>query len=147
MWYIGSASIRDMAPYLKKNFGCYNALSLDAGASAAMVYSGKVLEKGSRRLITDAFVVVDKEAYLKLNGIELAGAVPYEPSYTRTQQDLAQVKKLTTIIDAIYKTYDKSTYKQKLISMFRKLINSGISEQKQAIYNQVLIYLFTLGTL
>ena len=147
MWYIGSASIRDMAPYLKKNFGCYNALSLDAGASAAMVYSGKVLEKGSRRLITDAFVVVDKEAYLKLNGIELAGAVPYEPSYTLTQQDLAQVKKLTTIIDAIYKTYDKSTYKQKLISMFRKLINSGISEQKQAIYNQVLIYLFTLGTL
>ncbi|MBO4204159.1 hypothetical protein J5893_05075 [bacterium] len=136
-----------MAPYLKKNFGCYNALSLDAGASAAMVYSGKVLEKGSRRLITDAFVVVDKEAYLKLNGIELAGAVPYEPSYTLTQQDLAQVKKLTTIIDAIYKTYDKSTYKQKLISMFRKLINSGISEQKQAIYNQVLIYLFTLGTL
>jgi hypothetical protein len=31
-----------------------------------MVYSGKVLSQGSRKLITDAFVVVDREAYLKL---------------------------------------------------------------------------------
>jgi exopolysaccharide biosynthesis protein len=34
-----------MAPYLKENFGCYNALFLDAGASSAMVYSGKVLSQ------------------------------------------------------------------------------------------------------
>lgn len=55
-----------MAPYLKEHLGCWNALSLDAGASSAMVYSGNILEKGARKLITDAFVVVDKEAYAQL---------------------------------------------------------------------------------
>jgi exopolysaccharide biosynthesis protein len=32
-------SVWNMAKYLKENFGCYNALFLDAGASSAMVYS------------------------------------------------------------------------------------------------------------
>jgi exopolysaccharide biosynthesis protein len=63
---VGSSSVWDMAPYLKEHFGCYNALFLDAGASLGMVYSGNVLDRGERRLITDAFVVVDKQAYLAL---------------------------------------------------------------------------------
>jgi hypothetical protein len=40
-------------------------LWLDAGASAGMIYDNKVLSKGSRSLITDAFVVVNKEMFLK----------------------------------------------------------------------------------
>jgi len=66
MGVVGSSSVRDMAPYLKQHFGCYNALFLDAGASLGMVYDEKVLDRGARRLITDAFVVVDREAYLAL---------------------------------------------------------------------------------
>lgn len=66
MGVVGSSSVWDMAPYLKAQFGCYNALFLDAGASLGMVYDGNVLDRGSRRIITDAFVVVDKEAYLNL---------------------------------------------------------------------------------
>jgi hypothetical protein len=31
-----------------------------------MVYSGNVLAQGSRKLITDAFVVVDRDAFLQL---------------------------------------------------------------------------------
>ncbi|MDR0369451.1 MAG: phosphodiester glycosidase family protein [Candidatus Peribacteria bacterium] len=61
-----------MAPYLREHFGCYNALFLDAGASLGMVYDKQVLARGSRRLITDAFVVVDKETYVTF----LDGRIP-----------------------------------------------------------------------
>jgi hypothetical protein len=149
MGVIGVSSVRDMAPYLKAQFGCYNALFLDAGASEAMVYSGNVLEKGSRRLITDAFVVVDRATYLGLlEGTAPQGVSPYVPSYTLTEADQKFIKKLTTIIDLIYKQYDKAKYKTQLISMFRKLINTGkLTESQKAVYNQVLIYLFTIEKL
>jgi hypothetical protein len=125
MGMVGSASVWDMAPYIKKHFGCYNALFLDAGASSAMVYSGNVLERSSRRLITDAFVVVDKETYVGLlEGTIPEGVSPYIPTYQLTEADQKFVKKLTTIIDLIYKQYGKDGYKTKLISLFRKMINS-----------------------
>ena len=64
MGVIGVSSVWDMAPYLKEHLGCYNALFLDAGASLGMVYDGNVLDRSSRTIITDAFVVVDRETYL-----------------------------------------------------------------------------------
>ena len=149
MGVIGVSSVWDLAPYLKEHFGCYNALFLDAGASLGMVYDGNVLDRGSRTLITDAFVVVDREAYLwLLQGTVPQNVSPYSPTYIMTEQDKALVKKLTTIIDLIYKQYDKSKYKTQLISMFRKMINNGkLTESQKAVYNKVLIYLFTIDTL
>jgi exopolysaccharide biosynthesis protein len=145
---VGASSVRDMAPYLKKNFGCYNALFLDAGASLSMVYSGNVLDRGERTLITDAFVVVDKDTYLSLGGEVPSEITPYVPDYQLTPTDEKQIEKLTTIIDLIYQQYDKAKYQTQLISMFRKLINSGnLTSAKKAIYNQVLIYLFTIEKL
>lgn len=61
---VGLIGIRDMAEYLKQNFDCYNALWLDAGASSAMIFDNKLLSQGSRTLITDAFVVVDRDHFL-----------------------------------------------------------------------------------
>ncbi|MDR0282059.1 MAG: phosphodiester glycosidase family protein [Candidatus Peribacteria bacterium] len=148
MGVIGGSSVWDMAPYLKQHFDCYNALFLDAGASTAMVYDEKVLERSDRRLITDAFVVVDKEQYLTLGGILPQNVAPYIPKYQLTDVDKKFVSKLTTIIDLIYEQYDKATYKTKLISMFRKLINNGkLTDSQKAVYNQVLIYLFTIDKL
>ena len=148
MGVVGSASVRDMAPYLKQHFGCYNALFLDAGASTAMVYDEKVLDRGTRRQITDAFVVVNREQYLALGGTLPQNVYPYYPEYQLTDEDKRFVKKLTTIIDLIYEQYDKATYKTQLISMFRKLINNGkLTDTQKAVYNQVLIYLFTIDKL
>jgi hypothetical protein len=89
-----------------------------------MVYSGDVLARSDRRLITDAFVVVDKEAYLKLDGTVPAGLSPVLPNYTLTEADHKLVETFTSMIELIYQKYDKATYKTQLISLFRKLINS-----------------------
>jgi hypothetical protein len=52
------------------------------------------------------------------------------------------------MIELIYQKYDKATYKTQLISLFRKLINSWkLTESQKAVYNQVLIYLFTIEKL
>ncbi|GHW02392.1 hypothetical protein AGMMS50249_1780 [candidate division SR1 bacterium] len=148
MGYIGLSSVRDMAPYLQKNFDCYNALFLDAGASSAMIYSGNVLEKGSRKLITDAFVVVPSSAFITLGGEVSSELTPAQPTYIMTDSDIKLANKLTKVIDAIYAKYGKATYKTNLINMFRKEVSkTTLSASKKAVYNQVLQRLFTIEKL
>jgi hypothetical protein len=113
-----------------------------------MVYSGKVLSQWSRKLITDAFVVVDRDAYLQLEWTPSKNYTPYVPDYEMTSADWKQVDKFNGLIDAIYDKYWKSNYKTKLISLFREVISKKwLSESKKAIYNKVLIYLFTIWDL
>ena len=147
MWFVGTIWVRDMASYLKKYFWCYNALFLDAWASSAMVYSWKVLSQWSRKLITDAFVVVDRDTYLGLWWTPTQEYYPHKPSYEMTSSDRNIVNNLTSVIDEVYKKYWKSAYKTKLISMVRNLITDKTSERAKAIYNKVLIYLFTIQDL
>ena len=148
MWYVWTMSVRNMASYLKEQFWCYNALFLDAWASSAMVYSGKVLSQWSRKLITDAFVVVDRDTYLELEWTPSENYKPYVPDYEMTKSDREQVKSFNKIIDRIYAKHWKSKYKNELISMFREVISRDwISDSKKAIYNKVLIYLFTIWDL
>jgi hypothetical protein len=65
-----------------------------------------------------------------------------------TDADWKQVQKVDKLIDAIYAKYGKSKYQTKLISAFRSMVSkSTISEKKKAIYNKVLIYLFTIEDL
>ena len=148
MWVVWTMSVRNMASYLKNNFGCYNALFLDAWASSAMVYSGKVLSQWTRKLITDAFVVVDREAYLKLKWTPSRTYYPYIPDYEMTNADWKEVEEFNGLIDAIYEKYGKSNYKNQLITIFRDVISKKtITDSQRAIYNKVLIYLFTIGEL
>ena len=148
MWVVWTMSVRNMASYLKEQFWCYNALFLDAGASSAMVYSGNVLAQGSRKLITDAFVVVDRDTFLQLGWTPSKNYAPYVPDYEMTDNDWEQVEKFNRIIDAIYAKYWKTKYKTEIISMFRWLVTKDtLSDSKKAIYNKVLIYLFTIDKL
>jgi hypothetical protein len=65
-----------------------------------------------------------------------------------TSSDWKKVEKINKIVDAIYAKYGKDKYKTKLISMFRDLVSKDtISDSKKAVYNKVLIYLFTIGDL
>lgn len=147
MWVVGTMSVWSMASYLKENFGCYNALFLDAWASSAMVYSWKVLAQGNRDIITDAFVVVDRDTFLELWWNPSSDYHPYVPEYKMTQEDEKVVNKLKKAIDAVYAKYGKSRYKTELISLFRWLIKDTLPDSKKAIYNEVLIYLFTIWEL
>jgi hypothetical protein len=147
MWVIWTISVRDMAKYLKEQFWCYNALFLDAWASSAMVYSWAVLDQWSRKLITDAFVVVDRDTFKDLGWKPSNNYTPYKWAYQMNESDLRKVDKLKNVVDVIYESYWKTRYKTKLISMFRSFIRDNISESQRAIYNQVLIYLFTIENL
>ncbi len=148
MWYVWTIGVWDMASYLKKNFWCYNALFLDAWASSAMVYSWKVLSQWSRKLITDAFVVVDRQTFLNLWWTPSETYSPYEPDYEMTEYDRKKVKEFDELVDIVYATYGKSEYKTKLISLFRDLVSKDTTpENRKAIYNKVLIDLFTIWDL
>ena len=148
MWYVWTMSVRNMASYLKENFGCYNALFLDAGASSAMVYSWNVLSQWSRTLITDAFVVVDRDAYLNLWWTPSEEYTPYEPDYQMTEADWEFVNVFDDLVDAIYAKYWKAKFKTQLISMFREAVSKKwLSDSRKAVYNKVLIYLFTIWKL
>ena len=147
MWIVWSMSVRDMAPYIKEQFWCYNALFLDAWASEAMVYSWLVLDQWSRTLITDAFVVVDRETFIKLWGQPDKYYTPIKASYTLTKSDWNQVEKRKKAINAVYAKYGKSWYKTQLIKIVRNAATNATSLSKKAIYNQVLIYLFTIWEL
>lgn len=147
MWVVWTIGVWDMASYLKENFWCNNALFLDAGASEAMVYSWFVLDQGSRKLITDAFVVVDRETFIELWWNPSKYYTPIESSYNMTKSDRKQVDKFKKLINAVYAEYGQTWYKTKLISIFRNWVSKEKSESKKAIYNQILIYLFTIGEL
>ena len=147
MWVVWTMSVWNMASYLKEQFWCYNALFLDAGASSAMVYSGNILSQWTRKLITDAFVVVDRNAFLKLKWEPSMSYTPHVPKYKMTEADWAEVKWHIKLIDSIYEDYGESKFKTILISIFRWAIEDSLPESKRAIYNQVLIHLFTIGKL
>jgi len=113
-----------------------------------MVYSWKVLSQWSRKLITDAFVVVDRNAYLQLEWTPSETYTPYAPDYEMTKSDRKLVEKFKNIIDAIYRKHWKTEYKTKLISMFRSAVSKEfLSDSRKAVYNKVLIYLFTIWDL
>lgn len=147
MGVVGASSIRNLPAYLKKEFWCWNALSLDAGASTAMVYEGKTLDRGSRTRVMDAFVVLDREQYIKLTGITpdpkaIPKVQPYEPS----AEDQAQFRKVAWVIDSIFKQYGKKKYQVPFIKIIRDMVNPELTPDKKWLYNQLLIHLFTIDS-
>ena len=147
MGVIWSSSVWNLPKYLKENFWCYNALFLDAWASTAMVYDGKTLDRGSRKRVMDAFVVLDRDAYTALTGIEpdekkIDKVEGYEP----TQSDLNRLKTVENVIDIIYAKYWKSKYRWPFIRIIRDMVKDDLPEGKKWLYNHVLIYLFTIDS-
>lgn len=148
MWVVWWISIPKLADYVKNNFDCYNALALDAWASEAMVYDWNVLARSSRRKIMDAFVVVDRETYIKLTWYTPDKKEPYVPEYQYelTDEDMQVVD----VFDSIFKDLVKKEWAS-FKSTEKKLIRDAASSdklknnyKKRAIIHEVLIRLFTI---
>ena len=147
MWVVWGMSVWTLPKFLKEQFWCYNALFLDAWASTAMVYDWKTLDRWSRKRVMDAFVVLDRDEYIKLTGItpeekNIAKVQWYDPS----QDDLNRLKNVENVIDLIYKKYGKSKYRWPFIRIIRDMVNDDLPADKKWLYNQVLIYLFTIDS-
>ena len=147
MWVVWSSSVWNLPAYLKEQFWCYNALFLDAWASTAMVYDGHTLDRWSRKKVMDAFVVLDREQYIKLTWITPAEkSIPKVEGYQPTASDEKRLKNVKDVIDLIYKKYWKSKYRWPFIRIIRGMMNDSLPADKKWLYNQVLIYLFTIDS-
>lgn len=145
MGVVGRSNVRNLPAYLKKEFWCRNALSLDAGASTAMVYEGKTLDRSPRTRVMDAFVVLDREQYIKLTGITPdPKQIPKVQAYQPSAEDQAQFQKVAGVIDLIFEQYGKKKYQVPFIKILRDMVKPGIAEEKRWLYTQLLIHLFTI---
>ncbi|MCK9466853.1 MAG: phosphodiester glycosidase family protein [Candidatus Absconditabacterales bacterium] len=151
MGVVGAVSIPQLATYVKNNFECYNALALDAGASEAMVYDKNVLARSSRRQIMDAFVVVDKEQYIKLTNHIPTQKEKYVPKeiYELTSKDLGIVNIFKSVIDRLIKQ-EGNSFRQTAIKIIRE--GKGMEKfkddiQRRSIFHELLIRLYTIDTL
>lgn len=140
-----------MPGYLQKNFDCYNAINLDAGASLGMVYSGFILDQGSRKRIMDAFVVLNREEYIKLTKTTPALQTPYisKDTYVMSDQENATVKSLYEILYKDIKKYGSSK-KWAFINVLRGALDVEFIKADPAKYNLVknlLFKLFVIGSI
>ena len=151
MWVVWWISIPKLADYVKENFWCYNALALDAGASEAMVYDWNVLARSSRRKIMDAFVVVDRETYIKLTWYTPKNKTPYEPEnqYELTEKDMKTIELFDSALKKLVKqkwSSFKNTEKKVLREVY-SLDKYKYDFQRKAVFHELLIRLFTIDTL
>lgn len=110
-----------------------------------MVYEGKTLDRSSRTRVMDAFVVLDREQYIKLTGITPdPKSIPKVEAYQPTVEDQAQLAKVSTVIESIFKKYGKKKYQRPFITIIRDMVKPDLSPDKKWLYNQLLIKLFTI---
>ncbi|MFZ2150600.1 MAG: phosphodiester glycosidase family protein [Candidatus Absconditicoccaceae bacterium] len=149
MGVVGGINLWKLPAFIKKNLGCRNAINLDAGASLGMVYSGLVLDRGDRRNIMDAFVVLTREKYIKLTSVTPPEKQAYQPDiqYNLNNEDRKFVDKLDKIIKSIVKQYG-SSYKWKVIALIRGMFSSDKYDMaKKAVFHEILIRAYTVDKL
>jgi hypothetical protein len=59
---------------------------------------------------------------------------------------LNRLKNVENVIDLIYKKYGKSKYRWPFIRIIRDMVSDDLPADKKWLYNQVLIYLFTIDS-
>ena len=111
-----------------------------------MVYEGNTLDRNARTKIMDAFVVLDREAYIKLTGITpKEKAIDPIVSYQASEKNYAQLNAVTQVIESIYTKEGKTKWKWPFIRLIRSAASQkDLSQEKNWLYNQILIYLFTI---
>jgi len=151
MWIVGGISLPDLAGFLKNNFDCYNALALDAGYSEAMVYDGNVIARSNRRQIMDAFVVVDREQYIKLTKHTPPVKEKYitQEKYTMTSKDWQMVNVFKNLIDKLI-NQEWLSFKWTAIRIIRdaKWMEKFRNDiQRRTIFHELLLKLYTIDRL
>lgn len=149
MWVVWSVTIPELATYVQNNFSCHNALALDAWWSEAMVYDWNVFKRW--RKIMDAFVVVDRETYIKLTWYTPMKKNEYIPEndYELSKNDMKTVE----ILDSLLKKLVKQEWSN-FLSTEKSAIRAAYSSdkfknnyQRKAIFHELLIRLFTIDKL
>jgi len=147
MWSVWSVNLYELGPFVKKAFGCSNAINLDAWNSLAMVYDGRVIARSPRRQIMDAFVVLTREEYEKFTWITppAKNIVVDWSNYELSQKDLDYVDK---VYYAIHISSESTKKRVKVI--LRKMLSSNKVKLNQRIYwilKEILLRTYTIDRL
>jgi len=148
MWIVWWINLSSLADYIKENFGCYDALALDAGYSEAMVYEWDVIARSPRREIMDAFVVLDREQYIDLVNYTPSDKEDYIPkeNYDLTSKDWSMVDTFKTLIDNLIKK-EWSSFKRTAIKIIREakwMEKFKDDIQRRSVFHELLIKLYTI---
>ncbi|MEI6426032.1 MAG: phosphodiester glycosidase family protein [Candidatus Absconditabacteria bacterium] len=151
MGVVGTINLVQMPAYLKKNFGCYNAINLDAGSSIGMVYSGFVLDQGPRKRIMDAFVVLTRDQYIGLTDTTPAIQSPYIPDegYQMNDLDHQKVNTLYTVLQGFIKQ-NGAKQRSSFITFLRSALDNPVVQQNSstlAIIKELLFKLYIIGSI
>ena len=113
-----------------------------------MIYDGKVLARGERRQIMDAFVVVNRSHYAELIGFqpqEKNAYIDTTPKYELTESENTLITNLNKVIRK-----KGSDYRRKTVVRLRKLVGTEKIQSDTRVYTilyKLLIKLHTLDTL
>lgn len=151
MWVVWWINLDKLADYIKENFWCSHAISLDAGYSEAMVYEWNVIARSPRREIMDAFVVVDRDSYINLTKHTPTQKEKYIPQekYSMTSNDWNFVTTFKNLIDKLIKQ-EWSSFRQVAIKVIREakwMEKFKNNIQRRTIFHEILIKLYTIDTL
>jgi len=150
MWVVWGVDMYMLTTFIKKHFDCYNAINLDAGNSAAMIYDWKVLQRSPRRFIMDAFVVLTKDEYKQFTNHTPPTKTKYKPAnqYKLTLKDQEYILHIVDICEQILEKYGQDL-KRKIIALARNVISSDKNQnyRAQTIRNEILIRLYTIDYL
>jgi len=151
MWVVWWVNLFELADHIADNFSCHDALALDAGYSAAMVYEGNVLDRSPRREIMDAFVVLDREQYIKFVNHTPPVKEEYTPKedYKPTSKDWIAVDIFKTIIDSLIKK-EWSSFRRTAIKVIRNakwMERFKDDAQRKSMFHELLVKLYTVDTI
>ncbi len=151
MWVVWWINLFELADYIEENFGCYDALALDAWYSAAMVYEWNVIDRSPRREIMDAFVVLDREQYIEFTNYTPAIKEEYIPDedYELTEKDWSTVSMFKSIVDKLI-DQEWDSFKWTAIRIIRSakgMIKFVDDVQRRSIFHELLVRLYTVDEL
>lgn len=154
MGVIGGVNLYELSDFIINEFWCSEALNLDAGESANMIYKDNILEQRERKIM-DAWVVVNREQYKKLTQLrekDIIKSEPYIPDdyYSLSEKEEKQIKVFKQVFsDIIKEKWDEGEeLRRKVLKAVRKIISLPSTEnnpKKKRMFNALLIAIFSSG--
>jgi len=150
MWVVAGVTVYELTDLIKKYFDCYNAILLDAGLSAGMIYDWKVLKRWTRRNIMDAFVVLTRKEYNNLTKYNPPYKTKFLPknAYQLTTQDIRWIAWFEKILRKKIAIRGTS-YRRDIIKILRNIISSPNfqAEDIQKKLTELILRIYTIDHL
>lgn len=108
-----------MPDFIRKNFGCYQAIGLDNGGSMGFSYGGKLIKKPGRKIM-DAFAVVEATPAQKRENAAIAAKVSAFNAKVASQIRTMKKKGATKVQIDVWKDRVRTSLANSIIALEAK---------------------------